>query len=99
MTFDETETVRETGTATLYLAEAVAEPARELLEKTPATARLLLFTREPTLPAGVYWTERTGGFVGKVTLPVLTDFGRAPERQLLFLNLFQQAIRSLQKTP
>lgn len=100
LTFDESESVKETEAPTLYLAEAAAgEPARELLERAPATARLLLFTRDPSLPAGVYWTERTGGFVGKVTLPVLTDFRRAPERQLLFANLFQQAIRSLTKTP
>ncbi len=99
LTFTEADKVEE-AEATLYLAEAVAEPARELLEQAPATARLLLFTREPTLPAGVYWTERTGGgFVGKVTLPVLTDFRHAPERQLLFANQFQQAIRTLTKTP
>ena len=33
LTFDETESIRETETATLYLAEAATEPARELLEK------------------------------------------------------------------
>ena len=99
LSFDEADSVAE-NEATLYLAEAAAEPARELIEKTPATARLLLFTRDPALPAGVYWTERaSGGFVGKVTLPALTDFRRAPERQLLFANLFQQAIRTLTKTP
>jgi hypothetical protein len=99
LTFDEAGSVAETEGATLYLAEAAAEHARELLEHIPASARLLLFTRDPSLPAGVYWTERAGGFVGKVTLPVLTDFRRVPERQLLFANQFQQAIRTLTKTP
>ena len=99
LTFGETETVPEADTTTLFLAECAGEPARLLLEQTPATARLVLFTRDPTLPAGVYWTEHGGGFTGKVTLPVLPDFARAPERQLLFLNLFQQALRTLPKTP
>ena len=99
LAFDEADKVAE-AEATLYLAEADAEPARELLEQAPATARLLLFTREPLLPAGVYWTERNGGgFVGKVTLPVLTGIRSAPERQLLFSNQFQQAIRTLTKRP
>lgn len=98
LTFDEIGKVAE-AEATLYLAESIGEPARALLEQAPASAHLVLFTREPTLPAGVYWTERGGGFVSKVTLPVLTDFARAPERQLLFLNLFLQAIHTLNKTP
>jgi hypothetical protein len=99
LAFDEADKVAE-AEATLYLAEADAEPARELLEQAPATARLLLFTREPLLPEGVYWTERNGGgFVGKVTLPVLTGIRGAPERQLLFSNQLQQAIRTLTKKP
>jgi len=84
---------------TLSLSQCDASAARTLLAQSPAEARLLLFTSDPALPAGVYWTARGAGFTAKVTLPVLTDLDRAPDRQFLFLTLFQQAFRTFPSSP
>ena len=97
--FSEADAASDAGADTLYLVECSADAARALIERTPATARLLIFTRDPALPPGVYWTERGDGFTAKITLPILADLGRAPERQMLFLTLFQQALRAFQNTP
>lgn len=85
--------------ARVYLAEMDADAARRLIADTPAVARLLLFTSDPTLPAGVYWTDRGAGYIAKVTLPVLADFESAPERQTLFLHLLQRALAPSPDTP
>ncbi len=97
--FDEAEAVADPAPGRLYLAECSAEAARALIAQTPPEARLLVFTSDPALPPGVYWTQRGAGFTAKVTLPVLADFEHAPDRQMLLLTLFQQALRTSQDPP
>jgi hypothetical protein len=97
--FEEADAASDTDINTLYLAECSADAARALIDQTPAAARLLIFTRDSALPPGVYWTERRGGFMAKITLPVFADLGRAPERQMLFLTLFQRALRTFPNSP
>jgi hypothetical protein len=80
------------GAGLIHLAQAEGESGRRLCESAPPDSRLLLFTNDPLLPAGVYWTERGRGFIAKATLPVLADFHRAPERQALFYHLLHRAL-------
>lgn len=83
----------------LYLSEGPREAARTLVDRTPPTARLLLFTSDHALPPGVYWTHRGDGFIAKITLPVLADFEHTPERQWLLLTLLQQALQTSPNQP
>lgn len=99
LSFEEADAASDTDSKTLYLAECSVDAARTLIDQTRAAARLLIFTCDSALPPGVYWTERSGGFTARITLPVFADLGRAPERQMLFLTLIQRALRTFQISP
>ncbi len=83
----------------ICVAECKADAARALIDATPRDARLLLFTADSPLPAGVYWTEVGGRLIAKITTPVLADFDQCPDRQLLLLALLQKSLRQDSELP
>jgi hypothetical protein len=99
LSFEEVDAASDAEAGTLYLSECSADAARALLERLSAATKLLVFTRDLALPPGVYWTERDGGFTAKITLPVLADLDRAPDRQWLLLKLFERAFRLIPNSP
>jgi len=90
MIFEEHETIQ--AASAIHLAQGDAETASRLVQAAPEDAKLLIFTTDPQLPTGVYWTDRPRGFIAKVTLPVLADFDRSPDRQALFYHLLHRAL-------
>ena len=99
LAFEEVNEVSNTSSKTLYLAECSIDLARALIDQTSEVVRIVIFTRDSSLPAGVYWTERKDGLIAKITLPVLVDFASSPERQMLFLTVLQQALHTFQSSP
>jgi len=83
--------------ALVYLGQGNARDIEAIAAHGRSAGRLMLFTHDPSHLPGIYRTESHGGFVTKVTLPLLPDFARSPQNQNAFFALLQDALQTTSK--
>jgi hypothetical protein len=83
----------------VYLGQCTSREVESIAARTRTPGRLMIFTHDPSHLPGIYRTESRGGFVTKVTLPLLLDFARSPQNQNAFLTLLQNAFQTSKTDP
>jgi len=85
--------------ALVYLGQGNAREIESIAAQVRSPGRLMIFTQDPERLPGVYRTDSRGGFVMKVTLPLLPNFAHSPQNQNALFALLRDALQIAKTDP
>jgi len=83
----------------VYLGQSSQSDIEAITAHARSRGRMVIFADDARQLPGVYWTDYNGGFVAKVTMPLLADFAHSPQRQSALLDLLQHAFQTSRSSP
>jgi len=83
----------------VYLGQCSQRDSDTLGLRVRSRGRVIAFVSDSTQLPGVYWNPLSAGYLARVTMPLLLDFPRSPQRLAALLELFQHAFSTSKTSP